>query len=316
MNIDTATAVLTVLAIALLGPVPAMLERARWVRREPRAALVLWQAVGLAGGLAVLGAALAVAVAPLSDSLGGAVAEWLTNLAAGDLTGGLGPIHLVLLLLALAITVRLAGLLPVTIWRTVSARRRHRDLVGLVSQPWPPARPGHGHVLDHPVAAVYCLPGRVVSGAPRVVFTTAALSTLDDEELAAVLAHEHAHLTERHDLVAMPFFAWVSALGWFPGVRRARRSVGSLLEMVADDRAALAADRAALASALARIGARASQTTTPVGAIAIDGSSVLDRVHRLLEPPPRSWGWRLSACLLAAGLVSIPVNTLGASLWW
>ena len=314
MNTVTAIVVMGGLAVALLGPVPALLERATWARREPRAALVLWQAVGLSAGVAVLGAAMAMALAPLGDSLWTATHAWFANVSAGDLTGGLGPFHVVLLLLALAITVRLAGLLPLTIWRTLHARRRHRDMVGLVSQPWPSARPGHGHVLEHDVAAVYCLPGRAVAGAPRVVFTTAALSTLDDEELAAVLAHEQAHLNERHDLVAMPFFAWVSALPWFPGVRRARTAVASLLEMVADDRAAGTADRAALASALARIGT-ASTGATPAGAISIDGGSVLIRVRRLLDPPDRSWSWRLAAYLLSLVLVSVPVNAITATMW-
>jgi Zn-dependent protease with chaperone function len=292
--------VLALLAIALLGPVPAILERAEWPSREPRAALVLWQAVGLTGGIAVLGSAMAMALAPLGDTLWEAGGVWLRAVLAGDLAGGMGVGHIVLLLLAMAITVRLAGVLPITVWRTLQARRRHRDLVDLVSRPWPTARPGHGHVLEHPVAAVYCLPGRVGPGAPRVVFTTGALSKLDDGELAAVLAHEHAHLAERHDLVALPFFAWVNALPWFPGVRRARSSVSTLLEMVADDRATAQVTPATLASALARMGA----TGTPEGAIAID------------EPPRRSWTWRVGAYLLAAALVSVPVNAIGAAIWW
>ncbi|ADD44188.1 M56 family metallopeptidase [Stackebrandtia nassauensis] len=299
--------VLGALAIALLGPIPAILERASWPSREPRAALVLWQAVGLAGGVSVLGVAIATALAPLGDTPWDAAMTWLATVWSGDLTGGLETFHLILLGMAMAITFRLAGVMPVTIWRTWTARRRHRDLVGLVSRPWPATRPGHGHVLEHPAAAVYCLPGGVGRDAPRVVFTTGALSALDDDELAAVLAHEHAHLVERHDLVALPFFAWVTALPWFPGVRRARSSVATLLEMVADDRAATQVSPATLASALARIGtAAAGRAATPVGAIAVDGGGVLQRVRRLLCPPDRSRRWRVSAYLLAAGLIVAP----------
>lgn len=292
------------LAVALLGPVPAMLERARWPNREPRAALVLWQAIGLAGGIAVLTAAMALALAPLHPSPVVAAVLFAANVLSGDLTGGLGAAHLSLLAIALIMTARLAGVLPVAIWRTWQARHRHRDMVGLVSQPWPATRPGHGHVLDHPVAAVYCLPGRVSRGRPRVVFTTGALEQLDDGELAAVLEHEHAHLTERHDLVALPFLAWVTAFPWFPGVRRAKASVAVLLELVADDRAARVADPAALASALARIGR--SDTATPAGALAITGTGVLLRVRRLLDPPRRSKSWRGAAYAMAAVLVSLP----------
>ncbi|GAA4898765.1 Zn-dependent protease with chaperone function [Stackebrandtia albiflava] len=311
MHLHTLTILLvtSAVAFALLGPVPAMLERARWPSREPRAALILWQAIGLAGGVAVLAAAMSLALAPLHPSPLIAAGAFAGNLFAGDPTGGLGVAHFVLFLFALAMSARLAGVLPMTIWRTWQARHRHRDLVGLVSRPWPASRPGHGHVLDHPVAAVYCLPGRAVRGAPRVVFTTGALAQLDDTELSAVLAHEHAHLTERHDLVAMPFLAWVTAFPWFPGVRRARVSVAMLLELVADDRAATTADPAALASALARIGGSAG-AATPDGALAITGAGVLLRVRRLLDPPPRSPRWRATAYLMAATLVMLPPSVM------
>ncbi|HIW62374.1 MAG TPA: M56 family metallopeptidase [Candidatus Stackebrandtia excrementipullorum] len=295
----------TALAVALLGPVPALLDRAAWPSREPRAALVLWQAIGLAGGLAVLTTAMMLAVGPLHQSPLMAMGIFVSNVFAGDFTGGLGVWHLLFLALALVMSARLAGVLPVTIWRTWQARHRHRHLVGLVSRPWPAARPGDGHVLEHPVAAVYCLPGRATPGRPRVVFTTAALDRLDDGELAAVLAHEHAHLEERHDLVVLPFLAWVTAFPWFPGVRRAKTSVAVLLELVADDRAAEASDPAALASALARIGG--SEAPAPVGALAITGTGVLLRVQRLLHPPRRSPVWRTAAYVMAAILVSLPV---------
>ena len=60
------------LAVILAGPAPAALARASWPGRSPRAALVLWQAVGLSGGLAILGAGLTLAVSGLHRSwLGG-----------------------------------------------------------------------------------------------------------------------------------------------------------------------------------------------------------------------------------------------------
>src|SRR5580693_8705952 len=63
------------LAVVLAVPVPAALARARWTARSPRAAVVLWQAVGLGGGLAILGAGLTLAVSGLHRS-------WLRGLAA------------------------------------------------------------------------------------------------------------------------------------------------------------------------------------------------------------------------------------------
>ena len=41
----------TVLALALVGPVPALLARASWTMRAPRASVVLWQAIALAAVL-------------------------------------------------------------------------------------------------------------------------------------------------------------------------------------------------------------------------------------------------------------------------
>ncbi|MGI5286510.1 M48 family metalloprotease [Nonomuraea polychroma] len=52
-------------------------------------------------------------------------------------------------------------------------------------------------VLEHNVAAAYCLPG----GGGRIVLTTSTLAALDDRRLAAVLAHERAHLRGRHHLL-------------------------------------------------------------------------------------------------------------------
>jgi Zn-dependent protease with chaperone function len=52
-------------------------------------------------------------------------------------------------------------------------------------------------VIDHAQPAAYCLSG------PRqpVVLTSAALSALDDAQVAAVLAHERAHQAGRHHLL-------------------------------------------------------------------------------------------------------------------
>src|SRR4051812_4828796 len=126
----TATA-LALLAGLLLGPVPRYLLRAGWVVAEPRAALVLWQSVGLAAGLAVLGALAAVALEPLPGGLLGALPRFAARLAAGRPTGGLGVLHATLLLITVALGGRLIVLLLLAAGRTWRARRRHRELLDL-----------------------------------------------------------------------------------------------------------------------------------------------------------------------------------------
>ena len=54
-------------AVALAWPVPVLLARARWPMHAPARALLLWQAIGLAGGVSMIGALALIgrAVAPI-----------------------------------------------------------------------------------------------------------------------------------------------------------------------------------------------------------------------------------------------------------
>ncbi|GAA2778767.1 M56 family metallopeptidase [Nonomuraea dietziae] len=88
-------------------------------------------------------------------------------------------------------------------------------------------------MLDHPGAAAYCVPGL----RSHVVVSSGTLALLSHDELTAVLAHESAHVRERHDLVLLPFGALRRALPWSKVVRDAQAQVELLVEMAADDRA-------------------------------------------------------------------------------
>ncbi len=295
---------LGLLAVLLLVPLPRAYARARWVVREPRAALVLWQALGLAAGLAAVGGVLAAGVAPLGGTVPEALGAWAAAPGPGGIPTGLGPGSLVALASGFGLLTWLLSVTAVSVWRTWRSRDRQRELVDLVSTPWPPrnspvrASACSARVIDHPAPAAYCLPGQ----GTRVVVTTGALALLRPEELDAVLAHEHAHLAERHDLVLLPFAAWATALPWLGGPRQARGAVGQLVEMVADDRACVGRDRAVLAAALARVGV----STAPAGALASTEHALLPRVRRLLDPPMRSAGLRLLAYAGAAAVLGLP----------
>ncbi len=106
-------------------------------------------------------------------------------------------------------------------------------------------------MVDHPAAAAYCVPGL----RSQIVISAGTLDLLDQAELAAVLAHERAHLRARHDLVLLPFCALGRAFPRSRLVRRAHATVALLVEMLADDQALRQRPARELATALLRVGA-------------------------------------------------------------
>ena len=134
------------------------------------------------------------------------------------------------------------------------------------------------------------------------MISAGTLDLLDSAELAAVLAHERAHLRERHDLVLLPFIALlhgVPLVAGRPQGRTGRRAAGR------DARRRLARrHRPAreLATALLRVGA-AGGGLAPSGALAAARPALADgevaaRVTRLLRPAPgpaRAGRWPWSA---------------------
>jgi Zn-dependent protease with chaperone function len=64
------------------------------------------------------------------------------------------------------------------------------------------------------------------------------LTTLDRRQLAAVLAHEDAHIAGHHHQLLMVLQALASSLARLPLFRSAAEAVAELLERCADDSAA------------------------------------------------------------------------------
>jgi Zn-dependent protease with chaperone function len=287
-----AAVALLVLALVLVEPGARLLARSGWPQRAPRPALVLWQAVGLAAGLAGIGAGVIDAVAPLAGTpVAGVWTLWVHS-RQGRPLAGLGWPQVLSLLAAAVLAGRLLGVLVSALVRTVRDRHRHRALVDLLGAHRPDL--GGARVLAYPDAVAYCLPGL----RSRVVLSAGTLRMLDPVELAGVLAHERAHVTERHDLVVLPFLAWGAALPFLPGVRRSQLAVATLVEMIADDRARAVADPVALAAAIVRLGSAGA----PSGALAA-GPAVLARVTRLLDPPPPPPRWLAASVYLGAALL-------------
>jgi beta-lactamase regulating signal transducer with metallopeptidase domain len=281
------TAAPLILAAFAAACVPAgsALAAARWPRRCPVAAIVLWQSLGLGWGLAAVGAlaGLGAAADRRSGVAGGAFAL-ASQVMGGRATAGLLGLRLLALAAGVLLLLLLCWILVAAFAGVFRARRRQRMLLSLLAH-GDPKVPG-ALVVDHPAAAAYCVPGL----RSRIVISAGALALLDQAELAAVIAHERAHLRERHDLVLLPFTALLRAFRWSAVARQAYAAVALLVEMHADDCALRQRPARELATALIRVGA-AGGVHAPTGALAVadcgaDGQ-VAARVSRLLRPAPR-----------------------------
>ena len=290
---------LLVFGVVLAEPASRRLALARWPERDPVGALLLWQAIGLAGGLALLGAGVVYGLAPVGSPLPAAAAT-LAALADGRLPARLGLPQVAALLLTLALAARLLSVLAAVTLRTLRVRARHRDLLDLLGTPWP-AAPG-ARVLDHPVPVAYCLPGL----RSRLVVSAGVLDCLDVGQVWAVLAHERAHLRERHDLVVLPFVAWGATAPFVRGMVCAQLAVATLIEMRADDVAARQASPAELSEALVAMGGAA-----PAAALSSFTSALDRRLARVTAPPaPLPVPVRVLVRLVAAVLVAVPVTAV------
>lgn len=286
-----AALVLAGLLLVVATAAPRWLARADWPQRSPALALVLWQALGLAAGLLSLTLLTTLALAPLGR----------THRSAVQHLGDAGWVTWAFLLLALAVLLRLLTVLVASTVRTLRARRDNRVLVDLVASKNLLLR--GASVVDHDVPLAYCLPGL----RPRLVLSRGTLELLSSSELQAVVAHEQAHLAQRHDLVVLPFVALRATFPAVPAVSVAQAEVALLVELMADDHAARAHDRVELARALWKIGTGGA----PPGALGLAGDDVLLRAKRLLEPPSRlALPARAGVTLLAAAVAASPAAGL------
>ena len=308
------SAAVLILAVVAIGCIPAAraLAAASWPRRSPAAAILLWQALGLGWGMAAVGALIGFGATARGAAVASGALDRLTSIAKArglpaviDLVGAvrLGCLAAGIALLAVLCWILLAASASV-----LRARQRQRELLSLLAH-GDPKVPG-ALVVDHPAAAAYCLPGL----RSAIVISAGTLDLLDADELAAVLAHERAHLRERHDLVLLPFLALLRAFRWAGIARQAYRAVGLLVEMHADDRALRQRPARELATALLRVGA-AGGGGVPAGALGAasraEECEVAARVIRLLRPAPGLSSTLVALVIsVAAAIVTIPAVLL------
>lgn len=304
---------LAVLAILLAWPVPVALSRARWTSRSPFAAMVLWQSIALGGGLSMIGAMLVYGLEPLGDNLPQAVRRALGIVVGNRSSDQLHFWHLFALCAAALLGLHLVFTLGLTYARITTQRRRHRELLEVLSLPSGAIE--RTLVINHPAPVAYCLPG----GSRSVtVLSDGLMEALTPGELSAVVDHERAHLTQRHHLLLWSFEAWRQALPWLPTTRLSRQAVSSLVEMLADDVARRTAPDEVLVRAIALVAlgsaeAHAGQGSSPSsngtegrtepGMPEEGEASLASRVSRLLTPQPPLSHAQTTAVLAGSGLL-------------
>lgn len=274
------------LVVATFGP--PILTRATRSGAAPRWGVAAWTAAigGVASAWLAVTVIAAVGLLGTGDP-GSHLAQWCLALLQDVVRGA--P---VLMLVALAVLALPTVGLP--LWRVASTigtgqvhGRRHAAAARIVGH-----RTADRNVvmLDAAEKAAYCLPGRPHT----IVVTSTAVEALTDRQLAAVLAHERAHLAGHHHLLVAFSRGLARA---FPRVRlfaAGAEQIARLVELCADDAAARRTGPKPVAEALLAL-----TSAGPNGALAAGGPNALARAERLLTASPTA-RWRSAHLLLVA----------------
>lgn len=276
-----------------------VLRRAHWLTATPRAGALAWLVLSASVPAALLGASLSALAA---TAAGHSVADLLHACLLAfrsALSGSLTPAWATLLGVGLVgVALRTPVLFVVEVRRGYRIRKAQRAGLQLVGVRCLPQK--ELLVVRHPVPVAFCLPGRTRT----IVITSAAVASLAPDELAAVLAHERAHLRGRHHLALAWTGAVARSLPILPDLRQIGAEQGRLMEMAADDQAARVSSPRTVARAIVRL---VGQPPGGAGLGAAD-LAVAGRVERLTTPRLSTRRSRTSGLLLALTLLaSIPV---------
>jgi Zn-dependent protease with chaperone function len=289
------------LAVALWGP--ALLSRLTSPGLRAR--------LGLAAWLTAMVSALASAAVALEFLVRAAIAGWshLAQVVCRSVAGhacaptvyqnavfelALGAIAVVAALAAGAAAWRYGR----SVQRAKRQAREHAEVARITGRGLPGDEAAV--VLEAPQPAAYCVSGRPAT----IVLTSGALALLDPAQLAAVLAHERAHLAGRHHLLIALSQGLAAVFPAVPLFARGAENVARLAEMCADDAAARDNGKRPLIAALLVMAAGVSVPTSALGAMA---GLVTARLQRLLEVPRRArqarYGLALTAVMLLLALL-------------
>ena len=286
-------------ALAVAWFAPAILVRLNGSRVDPVAVIVCW-VVSIAAVLATFAAGAVLVVLPGHGPARGVLelvhSCWATLRHGGlpqldEIAGSIG-----LLVLAVAV-IRCV----ISSARHLAARRRtherHLAMLNILGRREDDPLPIMW--LEHTEPLVYS-----VGGKPGLIVATSAVAELPDEQLAAVLAHERAHVQGQHHLLISLTDSLAKALPFLPLLRRAPAALRLLVELAADSAAARAFGPRTVGAALralARGGGHA-----PEHALALARDAVELRLRRLENNAPRGRPRRI----VASGAAGLAAATL------
>jgi len=289
---------------ALMATIGAwLLREAAWPARAPRLAIAVWLALATSVLLSVACGAftLSVRLHLVSTDLATFFHLCVTHVRSAYATpGGAVTTTLALVLLTLVWARCLWGV-ATTLRHAAQQRKRQLLILGLVASRDPEL---DVLVLDHSAPAAFCLPGR----GRNIIVTSTALALLSRDELAAVIAHERAHLRGRHHLIVALSQGLLRAFPGIPVFTWGHQQVRRLVELAADDWACRHHRKSSVAGAILLLAAG----TVPAAALALGSEATTLRLERLTTTPiplgRRAYGTLLA--LLGAVLVGPAVIAL------
>jgi Zn-dependent protease with chaperone function len=271
-------------ALAAAWWAPALLSRLTARGVSPRLGLAAWL-IAMASALASAAAALVFLVRAAADGwnrLAEVVCRSVAGHACAQTVYSSAAFELVLAVIAVIAALATAWLA----WRcgrrvqqTRRQTRAHAEVARIAGRTLPGVTAAV--VLDAPRAAAYCVPGRPGT----IVLTSGALALLDPAQLAAVLAHERAHLAGRHHLLIALTRGLAAVFPAVPLFTQGPQNVTRLAEMCADDAATRHSGRRILMAALLVM---ATGAAVPASALGVMACAVTARLQRLAEAPVRA----------------------------
>lgn len=257
----------------------------------PRVVELIWQSWdrGSIISLATAGAVglLAVVPTPLMP-----IAEGYRDLCErfpilAQLTNHLSPLPVALLF---SLTVLALANGAVTATRMLVRTRRGNRRFDQMAEPPPPRLVRAGRRLGLEDRLTYLNDPGVVACCygfvrPRVAVTAELLARLDDQELLAVLAHEHHHLRRRDPARYLAIQALAATAFIFPVTAPLRQRLETRVELAADRAAVAVTSRGALAGALLRVLAGPAAPTVGAAGLSATEARIAHLAGQPLVPP-------------------------------